>query len=230
MSFIKKSLLTAAVAATTVSAHAGLSTTVGFVSDYYFRGANLGDAGAYASLDYEQSGFFVGTWWIDDSTGGGANSGGDGLETDFYVGYGWENDDFSAGIAYNRYEYTCRGCDNNESEIALSAGFGGFGLEYVFGVIDAGAGSSDQDYDVITLSWSGEVVGVTLAQVSKDDVDGTTSGEAEYSYAEFSASKEISGLSVSAILGVTFDEESNGADVPSGDGYMLIDISKSFDL
>ena len=45
--------IVAASALLSSSAFAGLSANVGFVSDYYFRGANLGDGGAYVGLDYE---------------------------------------------------------------------------------------------------------------------------------------------------------------------------------
>ena len=56
-------------AAVSLPTQAEVSANAGFVSDYYFRGANLGDGGVYGGLDYEQGGFFAGTWWIDDGTG-----------------------------------------------------------------------------------------------------------------------------------------------------------------
>ncbi|MBT8139727.1 MAG: TorF family putative porin [Gammaproteobacteria bacterium] len=231
MKSLFKAIAVASLATVSVSAVAeegSLSLTAGAVSEYVFRGAQLGDAGAYGSLDYEIAGFYAGVWAIDDGT----TSGNDGLETDFYVGYGWEQDELSLGIGYNRYEYTYIG--DYEHEIALSAGFAGFGLEYVMGDSEdenVGGTSADQEYDVITLSWSNDTVGALVSQVSFDDFDGTTSGEMEYKYAELSGSKEISGLSFTATLGTQFDLEANGVDASgAGSEYIVLDVSKSFDL
>ena len=59
-------LTTGALTAPTI-AMADVSATAGFVTDYYFRGVNLGDAGAYGSIDYSAGGFYAGVWAIDDS-------------------------------------------------------------------------------------------------------------------------------------------------------------------
>lgn len=229
MKSLTKAIAIASLGAVSVTANAqNLSITGGAVSEYVFRGAQLGDAGAYASLDYEASGFYAGVWAIDDGSAGGN----DGLETDFYVGYGWEQDELSLGIGYNRYEYTYIG--DFEHEIALSAGFAGFGIEYVIGDSEdenVGATEAEQEYDVITLSWSNDTAGILVSQVSFDDFDGTSSGEMEYKYVELSGSKEISGLSFTGTIGTTFDLEMNGVDsTGAGSEYIVLDVSKSFDL
>ena len=56
------SLVAATLASLGVAAPASaeLSATGGLVSEYYFRGVGLGDAGAYGSLDYSVAGFTLG--------------------------------------------------------------------------------------------------------------------------------------------------------------------------
>jgi uncharacterized protein (TIGR02001 family) len=229
---LMKKLLPLSVAAATIAsslaltspayAQGALSANVGFLSDYYFRGVNLGDAGAYAGVDYEHSGFYAGTWWVDD---GGA-AGNDGMETDFYFGYGHEFESgFSAGIGYTRYDYTYS--SDYEHEINLSVGFGQFSLDYAKGsdedIGKHGAKDMDTDYDFVTLSWSGEIFGVLIGSYDADsDIE-----EADYNYAELSASGEIvAGIDASFIVGIKSDEgDGSGTD----DGYMVVDLSKSFD-
>lgn len=200
-------------------AEVSMSANAGFVSDYYFRGVNLGDAGLYAGFDIEAAGFYAGTWVIDDASGGN-----DGMETDFYVGYGYEFENgIALGIAYNRYEYTYT--SDYEEEVVLSFGLGGFGFEYFDGTDDDG--STDSDYDGYTFSFSGEVFGVTYGHAENDDAD------AEYDWVELSASGEVAGLDATATLGKTtrVDGDALGfGDTDSGDGYLILDISKSFDL
>lgn len=226
--------IAASSALVSLPAAAEASLTVGAVSDYYFRGAHLGDAGAYASVDYQYAGFSAGVWAIDD---GGANAddddiaGGDGLEVDIYLAYGGEIEGFTYGVGYTRYEYTYSG--DFEHEYAVNIGFAGFGLAYVDGVAEAEilrGPDEEQDYDVISLSWSGDVVAVTVADVSTDDVDNTREGDSSYRYAEVSASKELSGFAFTATAGTVFDGEVDGVSSESGDGYILLDVSKSFDL
>ena len=210
-------IFTASIAATPAMAESSVSANVGFVSDYYFRGSNLGDAGVYGGVDYEAGGFYAGVWVIDDSSGGN-----DGMETDFYLGYGLELDNgLSVGLGYTRYEYTYT--SDFEHEVNFTLGFGGFGFEYSTGE-DDDDGASETDYDFFALSWSGEVFGATVGSFENDDTDDS------YDYIELSASGEVSGLDMSFSIGKTTNVESGGVDADSGDGYMVLDISKSFDL
>jgi len=246
MKSLTKAIAVASLAtvATTAQAVEGLSTTVGAVSDYVYRGVELGAAGAYFSVDYEAGGFYVGAWTIDD----GAAT--DGLETDYYLGYGFEQDDLSLGLGYTRYEYSYTA--NFEHEINLSAGFAGFGLDVALGTADKNASDTsvdtvtmnaaltqndEQDYTVIELSYTTDVWGVKVGQYDADESDKAEIGESEYKWAEFSASKEVSGIDVTATLGKVFDAEGslpmNGAtsDMSSyGSEYLVLDVSKSFDL
>ena len=250
---MKKLLASSVIAATAMvgvsaPAMAGLSANAGLVSDYYYRGLNLGDAAMNAGVDYEQSGFYAGVWAIDD----GASSydhdddenytGNDGMEYDIYFGYGMDFSGVSVGIGYTNYAYTYTA--DYEDEFTLSVGFKGFSLDYSFGEDhndDSGEGSliKDYDYEFVTLSWSGEVFGVLVGQYEIDEETATERDglflisqtvQGEYQYWEVSASGEIAGVDVSATIGEVFAAEYGNEDVRDTDGYMVISASKSFDL
>ncbi|MEE8057663.1 MAG: TorF family putative porin [Pseudomonadales bacterium] len=214
----------AAFAGVTAPAMGDVSANVGFVTDYYYRGLNLGDAGMDAGIDYEQSGFYVGAWAIDDGV-----SGNGGMEYDIYFGYGLEVNGVSLGIGYTSYQYTYT--SDQEDEINLSVGYGQFSFDYAVGEDSndsAGISHADYDYDFYSLSWSGDIFAAVVGHYDSDKT--TTVVDAEYSYIELSASGEISGFDISAIIGTAFDTEVGGIDIHDTDGYMLLDVSKTFDL
>ena len=237
-----KKLLSASIAAATIAGFAapaaaveGLSANAGIVSDYYFRGGNLGDAGAYAGVDYEIGGFYIGTWAIDDGAGGQ-----DGLEYDIYLGYGQESGDFSWSVGFTDYQYTYTSAFENELNFGL--GLSGFALDVAVGNADNGLDgddADDADYLFAALSWSGDVFGSTLGYKSTDEsaeynevaglaVSGTA--ESDYTYLEVSAGGEIATMDVGVTLGRVIDSSFDGDDTGSSDYYMFLDVSKSFDL
>ena len=195
----------AATAGVSAPVLADLSANAGFVSDYYYRGSNLGDGGLYAGADYESGGFYAGVWAIDDGAAGN-----DGLEYDLYLGYSTEVAGLSVTVGYTEYMYTYT--SDSEGEVNLGLGLGAFSFDYADGE-DKNAGG-DTDYEFYSLSWSGEVFGAVVGTYEND-------GD-EYDYAELSASGEVSGLDVTATLG--------SRDGTNDDGYLVLDVSKSFDL
>ena len=212
----------AATAGVSAPVMADLSANAGFVSDYYYRGQSLGDAGLYAGVDYETGGFYAGVWVIDDG-GTGEEGGNDGLETDFYVGYGIDLGGVSVSIGYTAYEYTYTG--DSEDEINLGVGYGAFSFDYADGTAEADG--AEADYIFYSLGWSGEVFAATYGHGESDE----SGDDSQYDYFELSASGEISGLDVTATIGKTTNvEDAAGNGDDSGDGYMVLDISKSFDL
>jgi len=218
---MKKLALLASAGALALTAslpsQAEVSATAGFVSDYYFRGGNLGDGGAYGSLDFESGGFFAGTWWIDDAT-----EGNDGLETDFYLGYGGETDAFSYGIAYNRYEYTY--VTSFEHEVVLSVGAGPVAFDLVLGEADPNTdGSEAADYTAYIFGYSQGAFGLTVGYREFDDIDNSDVTWYEASF----GGELVAGIEASINVGISSDSEEAGA---QDDGYMYLDFSKSFDL
>ena len=225
MKSLTKAIAIASLASVSTAAMAveGLSTTIGLVSDYNYRGVSLGDAAANVSVDYSVGGFYAGVWAIDDSSGA-ANvvSGEDGLEYDTYLGWGGEFGGVEVGIGYTRYDYTYT--SDYESEINLSAGIAGFGLAVALGNDDDGD-AGDDDYTVIDLSYASGAFGVLLGQVDYDDSD------VEWKRVELSYSAEIGGADATATYGRTFDAEVGGADLTSfASDYLVLSLSKSFDL
>jgi uncharacterized protein (TIGR02001 family) len=110
-----------------------LSFNLGLYSEYIFRGVQLSDGPALqGGIDLgHSSGFYVGTWWsnIDknytghDDSRNPANdsSGGNHLETDWYLGYAHTfANGFGVNVLGNYYYYPDR-----EDSLALTGGKGG---------------------------------------------------------------------------------------------------------
>jgi hypothetical protein len=151
-------LVTCTVAST--SALAEVSFNVGWASEYYFRGILQKNSSASAGVDYEDSGFYVGTWAADV---------GDGLEVDLYGGYGIETEaGFSASVGYTGYFYTGE-FDDTYQEINLGAGFGMLSVGYSIGQWD-GFGN-EQDYTFLEATIEHEGFYGTFGSFG-DDFDG----------------------------------------------------------
>lgn len=138
---------------------ADVSANVGWVSDYIFRGFYQEDSSASAGLDFESSGFYLGTWGADV---------GDGLETDLYFGYGGGNDDFSWSVGFTGYYYTEDTFDDTYQEVNLGIGAGGFSLDVALGQYD-NFGSS-VDYTYIGVGY--ELENGTSFLIAQTDYDG----------------------------------------------------------
>ena len=225
---MSKKLITAIAAATlsvsalSTPAIAEVTATAGFVSDYYFRGSNLGDGGANGSIDWaNDSGFSAGVWAIDDQTAGN-----DGLEYDIYGGYAAETDSFNWSVGYARYEYTYT--SDFEHEINLGLGMGKFGLALDIGQDDDDGAADAIDYNHIAVSYAhNDVYGLTLGMGDPD----TDSDDDEYNYIEVSASGSVSDIDVSMTLGTKSDGDATKA-APTyspTSGYLVLSASKSFD-
>ena len=161
--------------------------------------------------------FSLGIWAIDDGS-----EGHDGLEYDIYGSYGFDLGGVGVSVGFTNYAYTYT--SDSEFEINLGLSMGGFALDYASGEDkNEDAGADDYDFDFLALSYGGDVYGVTLGSYDNDADD-------EYKYIELSASGEISGLDVTAIVGTKFDAEAGGVDEANNDGYMVLSVSKSFDL
>lgn len=141
---------------------ADLSANIGWTSDYIFRAFFQDESSAFAGLDYESSGFYVGTWWADV---------GNGLEQDLYFGYGGGNDDFGWSIGFTGYYYTEDSFDDTYEEINLGISAGGFAADAAIGEYDNFG--APVDYTYLGLSYTLETgTSFTIAQTDYDGVGG----------------------------------------------------------
>jgi uncharacterized protein (TIGR02001 family) len=219
---MKKSILSIALGATLatsalVSTQAsaleveGLSTNVGVVSQYFFRGVSQTDtASASAGIDYEKGGFSVGAWTADVK---------DGLEIDLYGAYGGE---FESGLGYSigftSYQYT-GGFDTSYNEVNLGLSYGMFSLSYNVGEHEV-EGGSDEDYDFLSITVEHAGFYAT-AGTWGDDLDGE--------YLELGYGTEIGGFDV-GIAFIANSEELGVEDIAGSgsDENLVLSIGKSF--
>ncbi len=183
-------LLASGAMVTTNAAHADISYNIGYASEYHFRGILQKNSSASAGVDFEEGGFYVGTWAADV---------GDGLEVDLYGGYGIETEEgFSASIGFTGYYYTGE-FDDTYEEINLNLGYQLFSLEYSVGEYDNFSGP-DLDYDFLAGTVELENGLYATYGTFGDDFDGdyielgwgTTISEIDFGIAIILASDELS--------------------------------------
>ena len=129
-------------------AMAEFSANIGLLSDYFYRGiVQNGTATTNGGLDYDQNGFYVGTWAADVE---------DGLEVDVYGGYSYDFEGgFTLGAGFTGYYYT-GDFDDTYQEINLSASYSIVSFEYTFGEYDNFDGPDlDYDFTAITIEKNG---------------------------------------------------------------------------
>jgi uncharacterized protein (TIGR02001 family) len=196
--------------ATATAAQAEVSLTGGAVSDYYFRGVQLSESSAYASIDYAAGGFYAGVWAIDNNSM---------LERDVYVGYATTVGEVGVDVSYTNYSYSNQG-DNNETDLTLAVTFAGLGLSYADVSGEDAAGNDTADSSVITANYTVGNINLLVGQVDSDvNAD-------DYNWVELSTSADVAGLTAALTVGGQF-----GSDVgAANDGYIVLDLSKSFDL
>jgi len=174
----------AAAPAEPASPHS-VTFNVGVYSEYMFRGVSNSDGPALqGGIDYaHSSGFYAGTWWsnIDKEwTGhGDGSSGGNHLETDWYVGYAhtFENG-FGINLLGNYYYYPDREDSfrsaafkgDKQDSFEVSAALSYKWLTYTF-------------YYMPTDYYGANKTDNTLTQIKRGDTDGATYNELKFNYA-----------------------------------------------
>lgn len=209
---MKKLLLASAVAVASFSTPSfadieGLSGNIGYTSDYVFRGIDqAGDASGSAGIDYENSGFYIGTWAADVD---------DGLEYDIYFGYGVELENgLSLSAGATGYYYTESSFDSSYEEINLNAGFGPVSIEYSIGD-QPDVDDSDYDFVAVTLEHKGAYLKY-----------GSFGQDSDGSYVEVGYAREVTdGLEASASI-ITPDDDL----VDENDSVLAIGLTYGFDL
>lgn len=202
--FVRTVLIGALVILSSV-AQADWSANLGFASEYYYRGIFQESTSANGGLDYENGGFYAGTWTADV---------GDGLEVDGYFGYGFDVGDVSLSVGFTGYYYT-GDFDDTYQEINLGAGFGWLSLDVAVGEYDNFDGPT-QDYTYYSLTlekngFYGKYGGFT------QDFDGE--------YFEVGYGTTIAEIDVS--LSLIFSNEDL---IGENDEAIIFTLGKSFDL
>ena len=202
--FIRSGLLASLLALSGI-ANAEWSANLGFMSEYYFRGVFQESTSANGGIDYENRGFFAGTWAADV---------GDGLEVDGYFGYGFTAGAVDLNVGYTGYFYT-GDFDDTYQEINLGAAAGLFTLDVAVGQYS--------NFDGPTLDYT-----FYSLMVEKNGFYGKVGGfaqdfEGEYFEAGYTATvAEVD-------LGLVFIY-SNEDLVGESDEAIIFTVSKSFDL
>jgi uncharacterized protein (TIGR02001 family) len=215
---MKKLLASSVIAATAFAgvaapAMADLSANVGYASEYYYRGFLQKESSASAGLDFEQAGFYAGTWTADV---------GDGLEVDVYGGYGMEFGDFSVGAGFTGYYYTGE-FDDTYEEINLNLGWKMLSVAYSVGEYDNFDGPTiDYDYVEVTAEHNGFYA-----------TYGEFGDEAEGSHFKFGYGAEVGGFDMGVEAIFSDDDASDQVD-SDGDSTeseaLIFSLGKTFDL
>ncbi len=186
-------------------AQADWSANLGWVSDYHFRGIFQSDSSASGGVDFEQNGFFIGTWVADVD---------DGLEVDGYLGFGGEVGQFTYAIGFTGYYYT-GDFDDTYQEINLSGGTGPLTLDVAIGQYD-NFGGPTQDYTFVSLTAEHKGFYGTIGSFSQD---------ADGDYLELGYGATVAEVDLS--LSIVF---ANDDLIGDADESLVFGISKSFDL
>lgn len=196
-----------AVAALPAVSHADLAFNVGATSDYRYRGISQSrlKPAVQGGIDYSNGGFYLGTWassikWIKDA-GGNANA-----EIDLYGGYKGDivKDSLSYDVGVLTYQYPSNklATKAETTEIYGALTYGPATLKYSHSVSNLFGFADSKNSGYVDLSASWEVAGgVSLApHLGYQKVAGT--GNSNYSYTDYSltASKDFSGLVLSAAV------------------------------
>ena len=187
-------------------ANAEVSYNIGYASEYYYRGILQKSSSGSAGVDFEQGGFYLGTWAADV---------GDGLEVDLYGGYGVETDaGVSMSVGFTGYYYT-GDFDDTYEEINLGLGYGMFSLGYSIGEWDGFGAPEDYSFLEATLEADSGIY-ATYGSFGKD-FDGD--------YIELGYGTTVSDID----LGVALIVSDDLGDQEGGEGEALVfSIFKSF--
>lgn len=187
------------------------SANLGWNSEYIYRGIPQKNSSAFGGLDMEAGGFYAGTWAADV---------GDGVEIDYYGGYGFEAGDFSFSVGGTWYTYT-GDFDDEYLELNLGVGYAFISVDAAIGTYD-NFGGPELDYEFYSLKaehngfWA-------LAGTFENDFDGSYY-EAGYGNTLSVNDHDLFDYAITAIYS---DSTLLGGD---SDTNLVLTLSKSFDL
>tara|TARA_B100001248_G_scaffold204708_1_gene158835 strand:+ start:35 stop:730 length:696 start_codon:yes stop_codon:yes gene_type:complete len=200
--FIKSTLSVALAALMSVSmfAHAGeavaeeggmsVSYNIGYMSEYWYRGAYQAESSMSFGADVEMGSMYVGMWGADVSDAAGAGSG---TEIDLYAGYNFELMSIPMYLGVTGYYYTDN-FDRDYEEVNFGGDFGMFSFDAaVLGSYKSDADNASSDYGHFTLT-----VPLGMLDYSYQTFTG---GSLHYATHELNYSTSVSGIDLGATLG-----------------------------
>ena len=215
-----------------------LSANFGLVSDYRFRGVSQTDKEIAAQGGFDlahKSGFYLGTW--ASNVGGWANTNGNGMEIDLYLGYSTELGGIGLDIGNLYYYYPGsdafpNGDPPHTHEVYLGLSLSAFTFKTSYSTPDY-FGTADSK-GTLYYNLSAEVPINDSTSLSAAIGYLSDKGDSSY-YKGYDYSIGVStdlngfslGLSYIAISGDVKDNlDADGEDI--GDGTVVLSISKSF--
>jgi uncharacterized protein (TIGR02001 family) len=217
-------LVAIALSSVTAPVAADFSANVGFASEYYYRGILQKESSASAGVDYEQSGFYAGSWAADVD---------DGLEVDLYGGYQLALEGgISMGIGLTGYYYTGE-FDDTYQEVNLSAGWGPVSVAYSVGTYDNFEGDTNQETMQVNEELDYRFLEVTIEHNGFYGTYGSFGEDLDGDYVTLGYGTEIGGFDVGIATIFNSDELSDQKDsegVATEGEALVFTLSKSFDL
>ena len=130
--------------------HGGaISYNIGYMSEYWYRGVHQSDSAVSFGADYENGGFYAGTWWADVDSG---------LEHDYYAGYGFSVGGADLYVGATGYYYTDN-FDSDYEEINIGVAMGPIAIDFADGQYD---GSTIKDYTYTSIALDLSMVGLPM--------------------------------------------------------------------
>ena len=130
--------------------HGGaISYNIGYMSEYWYRGVHQSDSAVSFGADYENGGFYAGTWWADVDSG---------LEHDYYAGYGFSVGGADLYVGATGYYYTDN-FDSDYEEINIGVAMGPIAIDFADGQYD---GSAIKDYTFTSVALDLSMVGLPM--------------------------------------------------------------------
>ncbi len=148
-----------AVASESAVAEEGSSVSynVGYSSEYWYRGVHQSDSSVSFGADYENGGFYLGTWWADVGNGGDGSANG-GLEHDYYAGYGFSAMGADLYFGATGYYYTDN-FDSDYEEVNMGIAMGAVSVDHSTGKYKT---ATNDSYQYTSVSLDLDVVGLPL--------------------------------------------------------------------
>ena len=200
--FIKSTLSVALATLMSVSmfAHAGeavaeeggmsVSYNVGYMSEYWYRGAYQAESSMSFGADVEMGSMYLGMWGADVSDGAGSGAG---TEIDLYAGYNFELMSIPMYVGVTGYYYTDN-FDRDYEEVNFGGDFGMFSFDAaVLGSYKSDADNASSDYGHFTLT-----VPLGMLDYSYQTFTG---GALHYMTHELNYSTSVSGIDLGATVG-----------------------------